>query len=222
MIYLFYGDNAVALRNRSHEVLSGYPAIAVTRISVKDIDYGAFGDFFVSKSMFDDKQVVVVEGKLDVKKVSLEGAKGKDALTDVVIVVDGGVKSNEGLYKTVEELGGVIEKFEEEPDRDIFGFLDAVGRRQRKVAMAELQKLWEGGKDPIYVQTMLVWQFRHIIAPQLAKGFVQKKSEELRKGFTDDELFKIYAALYQLELRLKTGEGVPEALVEEFVVRITR
>lgn len=222
MLYLLFGDNQVALRNRLQALLAGYPATAVNRVAVKDIDYGAFGDYFVSKSMFDDKQVVVVEGKLDVKKVSLEGARGKAALTDVVIVVDGGVKSNEGLYKAVEELGGAIEKFEEEPEREIFGFLDAVARKQRKVAMGELCKLWESGKEPIYVQTMLVWQFRQIIAPELAKGFVQKKAEELRRGYTDDELFKIYAALYQLEVRLKTGEGVSEALVEEFVVRITK
>ena len=209
-------------RKRMVELLRGYPANGVLQISAKDVDYGTFADYFVSFSMFDEKQIIVVEGKLDAKEVDWEVVGGGQSSADLLIWVDQTVKSNEVLYKKIVELNGVIEFFEEAPDKDIFGFLDAVVARNRVNALKEYRKLLAQDKDLIYIHTMLVWQFRHLLVPEMGKGFVVQKAQRGRENFTEDELFRIYRMLYEMEVALKTGVEMPEMLIEQLVMKVTK
>lgn len=204
------------------EIVLGYPNNNVIRLNAKDLDYGAFGDLFISVSMFGEKQLVLVEGKIDSKQVDWEKIVGESASSDLLIWIDQQLRSNDSLITKIKELAGVVEFFEEEPDSDIFGFLESVATRNRKSALNELQVLFDAQKDPIYIQTMLVWQFRNILVPDLAKGYVQQKAQKHRANFSDDELLRIYQRLYEMEVALKTGAEMPEVLIEQFVVKICR
>jgi DNA polymerase III delta subunit len=108
-----------------------------------------------------------------------------------------------------------------EPEREIFSYLDAILRRNRGEAVEELEKLFFLGKEPIYIHSMLVWQFRQLLAPGLLKPFMQKKVLAARKLYSEEDLFKIYKSLLQIDVQLKTGAGDPQAWLTSLTVKIT-
>lgn len=198
----------------------GYSADYVSTFDAKSIDYKSFPLLFSTVSMFGDKSLVVVEGKLDGKQVDL--SKLMSSEVDLVVWVGEKLRANDSLLTTIIKLKGSVEVFDEKIDARIFPFLDAVSQRNRKAALRELSALFSSGSDPIYITTMLVWQFRQIIAPEMASGFVKKKVEMVKKNFSFEELRRIYYQLLQTDVALKTGEGVGEAMLEEFVWKITK
>lgn len=211
-----------AVRGRMTEIAMGYQVSAVIRLSVKDLDYASFGDYFNSFSMFSEQQLVILEGKPDAKLMPWEMITQPKSSADLLILLEQQLRSNDSLIQKVKANQGVVELFEEAPDKDIFKFLDAVVARNRKVALEEYRALLAQDKEPIYIHTMLVWQFRHVLVPELAQGFVMQKAQSASQNFTEEELFKIYQRLYELEVQLKSGAEMPEVLIEQLVVKITK
>jgi DNA polymerase III delta subunit len=220
MIYLLHGSDLTASRKKLISLKEKYAPESVTTLLAKEIEYSNFPLLFSTVLMFGEKQLVVVEGKLDVKLVDLE--KINKAENDLVVWLGEKLRANDGLIGVVNKVGGKVEVFEEKEDARIFPFLDAVVMRNRKLALRELVELLNNGAEPIYLNTMLVWQFRQLIVPELASGFVRKKIDQVKGNFTFEELRRIYYSLLQMDVQLKTGEGVPEALVQQFVWKITK
>lgn len=220
MIYLLHGNDVVSSRKKLEELRSGYEATAVTVLTAKEIDYAQFPLHFSTMSMFDDKRLVVVEDKLDPKQVDLASIAGSGV--DLVVWIGSVLRSNDALIGAINKVKGKVEVFEEKPDLSVFPFLDAVASRKRIIALREYMKLKAEGSDPIYLVTMLVWQFRQILVSELASGFVKKKVEMFKANFTFEELRKIYYLLLQMDVQLKTGEGVAEVMVEQFVYKVTK
>jgi DNA polymerase III delta subunit len=220
MIYLLHGGDLVESRKRLSVLRHGYLDSDVRVLEGKSLDYSAFPLLFSTVSLFEGKSLVVVEGKIDVKLFDLARISKSDV--DLVVWVGEKVRANDSLLTVVGKIGGKVELFEEKVDDRIFPFLDAIVSRNRKVALRELSSLFRDGRDPIYITTMLVWQFRNILAPELTSGFVRKKVDMVKKNFSFDELRKIYYLLLTSDVQLKTGEGVGEALIEEFVWKVTK
>ncbi len=220
MIFLLHGSDVVSSRKKLEELKGKYPPSGMIMLSGRDIDYSQFPMLFSTVSMFNEKRVVVVEEKIDNRQFDLKAVSNSEV--DLIIWVSTSLRSNDGLISEIVKLSGKVEHFDEKPDLSVFPFLDAVGRRQRVLALREYLKLKEEGQNPIYLVTMLVWQFRQIIVPELASGFVKKKVELFRSNFSFDELRKIYYLLLNIDLQLKTGEGVSEILVEQFVFKVTK
>ncbi|MDQ3098588.1 MAG: hypothetical protein M3Q44_02480 [bacterium] len=220
MIYLFHGNDIVASRKKLEEVRSKYDSTGITVVAAKEIDYSQLPLLFSTVSMFDEKRLVIVEEKLDPKLFELQTIAASDV--DLVIWIGSSLRSNDTLIGSVNKIKGKVELFEEKPDLSVFPFLDSVANRRRVIALREYLKLKQEGADPIYLVTMLVWQFRQIIVPELASGFVKKKVEGFKANFTFEELRKIYYLLLQMDVQLKTGEGVPDVMVEQFIFKVTK
>jgi DNA polymerase III delta subunit len=220
MIYLIHGNDIVSSRERLIGLKKSFIGGTINSLVAKEIDYKQFPILFMTDSLFGEKQYVVVEGKLDHSAFDWKSVTGNDV--DLVIWVGEKLRANDGLIKTVNENKGKVEVFEEKIDSNIFPFLDAVVSKKRKNTFMEFQRLLDSGSDPIYIHTMLVWQFRMLLAPELASGFVRKKVDAVLSNFEYEELRKIYYMLLLIEVQLKTGEGIPEAILEQFLYKITR
>ncbi len=220
MIYLLHGNDVVSSRKKLEELRSEYEPTSISVLAAKEIDYAQFPLLFSTMSMFDEKRVVVVEEKPDPKQLDLNSISTSGV--DLIIWVGSVLRSNDALIGAITKAKGKVEVFEEKPDLSVFPFLDAVASRKRIIALREYMKLKAEGNDPIYLVTMLVWQFRQILVPEMANGFVKKKVESFKANFSFEELRKIYYLLLQMDVQLKTGDGVAEVMVEQFVYKVTK
>jgi DNA polymerase III delta subunit len=221
MLKLVYGEDTIGVLDEVARVVGKYGVSEVVRMDAKDLNKDELVDQMRSVSMFGERQLVVVEGKLDVKLVRWEEVVASQS-ADLLLVYLGKLRANDGLLKKVQELKGEVRYFEEKVDSRIFPFLDAVAAKDQKKVYREYWQLLEEGKEPIYLVTMLVWQFRNLLFPEMAKGFLKEKAQKLRQNYKEEELEKIYYLLFGLDVALKTGEGEPYALVEQFLWRVTK
>ncbi|MDQ3238890.1 MAG: hypothetical protein M3P33_00030 [bacterium] len=221
MIYLLHGNNLIASRKKLQEIKSQFSSNNITELVVRDVNYNTLELLFNTVSMFDEKRLVVIEGKIDSSLVNL-GRVSDHSDADLLIWVDSLLRSNDSLITNVTKLGGTILSFEEKVDTSIFLFLDAIAKRNRIQSMKEYYSLLDYGVDVIYIHTMLVWQFRMILVPEKASGFVKKKVLEFNKNFNFEELGRIYYSLLQIEIQLKTGMCIPHVILEQFVIKVTK
>jgi DNA polymerase-3 subunit delta len=121
-------------------------------------------------------------------------------------------------------------------ETDIFETIDAISSRNKKRALELLHKHLEKGDSPLYLLSMINFQFRNllIIKDLIEKGrpyydfqkitglhpFVIKKSYNLAQRFSLQELKKIYHKIFQVDLNIKTGKLDPQAALDLFIAEI--
>jgi len=132
-----------------------------------------------------------------------------------------------------EKAVAAMVKTEVEPN--IFNFIDALGARDGRRAFQLLSAEIASGRDPYYVLTMIVYQFRNMLiikdilgrdsnAANIAKEaglhpFVTRKLMSAVRQFSLDELRTIYGQLLDLELGSKNGIKDLEDNLYSFVLR---
>jgi len=121
-------------------------------------------------------------------------------------------------------------------ETDIFKTIDAIGQKDKKQALNLLYKHLENGDSPLYLLSMVSYQFRNLLVVkeliEKAKPyslivkksglhpFVVKKSYLQSGKFTLPDLKKIYQKIFQVDLDIKTGKIEPEAGLEMLVAGI--
>ena len=111
-------------------------------------------------------------------------------------------------------------------ESDIFKTIDAIAQKNKKQALVFLHKHLEKGDNPLYLFSMINYQFRNLLIvkdliernrPYYAilktanlHPFVVKKSYEQAGKFSFPELKKIYQKIFQIDLAVKTGKINPE------------
>lgn len=102
---------------------------------------------------------------------------------------------------------------------NIFDLIDAVGSRNQKKAFELLYRELKTGRDPYYILTMIIYQFRNLLIVKDLKDrglheteiskkaqlhpFVVKKT--LKSPFQFDKLVKIYSRLISIDSGFKMG-----------------
>lgn len=105
-------------------------------------------------------------------------------------------------------------------DMNIFDLIDALARKDRNRAMELLYQELGTGRDPYYVLTMIIYQFRNIITvkslinldysePEIVRKsklnpFVVKKT--LKSPFKIEEAIGVYRKLLELDTGFKSGQ----------------
>jgi DNA polymerase-3 subunit delta len=105
---------------------------------------------------------------------------------------------------------------------NVFAMVDAIGRRDGKVALTLLHKLMDQNAAPLYLLGMIVRQFRILIQVKelSARGlavstiakqaglhpFVAEKAQRQAMNFSIGQLEVIYARLLETDLAIKTGQ----------------
>ena len=121
-------------------------------------------------------------------------------------------------------------------DTDIFKTIDAVSQRDKKQALDLLHKHLEKGDSPLYLLSMINFQFRNLLTVKeliekrntfdliLQKSglhpYVAKKSYFQSQAFDFSQLKKIYRKIFQVDFDVKTGKVEPEAGLESLVAEI--
>ena len=111
-------------------------------------------------------------------------------------------------------------------ESNIFKTIDAIAQKDKKRALSLLKGHLIRGDNPLYLLSMINFQFRNIlmIKDLIERGqsfysisqithlhpFIVKKSYSLIDKFTLPELKKIYQKIFQADLDIKTGRIKPE------------
>ena len=121
-------------------------------------------------------------------------------------------------------------------ENDIFKTIDSLASKNKKQALLLLRKYLEDGENPLYLLSMIAYQFRTllIIKEMIDKKmpyavivkksglhpFVVKKTYYLCSQFTLLELKKIYQKIFQADLEIKTGKIDAETALDLLVAGI--
>lgn len=89
----------------------------------------------------------------------------------------------------------------------IFKLTDAIANKQKGEAVLLLDRQLASGADPYYLFSMIVFQFRNMLAPGRTgvHPYAAQKARLAAKHFDDAKLKKLYQNLHKLELDAKTG-----------------
>ena len=121
-------------------------------------------------------------------------------------------------------------------ENDIFKTIDALASKNKKQALFLLHKHLDNGDVPLYLLSMIAYQFRNllIIKELIEKGnqygniakksglhpFVVQKNYYLANQFSSDQLKKIYQKIFLIDLNIKTGKVDAETALDLFVSEI--
>ena len=121
-------------------------------------------------------------------------------------------------------------------ETDIFKTIDAIAQKDKKQALRLLHKHLEKGDSPLYLLSMINFQFRNLLIVKefiesrktyniiLRKSglhpFVVKKTYFQSEKFTFEELKKIYQKIFQADLDIKTGKIKPELALEMLITQV--
>jgi len=142
-----------------------------------------------------------------------------------------GKNSNSGISK--EEVRLLV-RAKIEPN--IFKTIDFIASKNKKKALDLLHKHLEKGDSPLYLLSMINFQFRNLLtikdlierhqSPYLLSKkmnlhpYVIKKSYTQAQKFEVAELKKIYQKIFQVDLAIKTGKITPEIALDLLVAKI--
>jgi len=121
-------------------------------------------------------------------------------------------------------------------EADIFKSIDAIAQRNKKQALKLIHKHLERGDSPLYLLTMINYQFRNLLLVKdfiekhkpydviLRKSglhpFVVKKSYYQCQQFSLAELKKIYQKIFKVDFEIKTGKIEPTMALDLLVTEI--
>ena len=119
---------------------------------------------------------------------------------------------------------------------EIFKTIDALASKNKKQALELIHKHLEKGDNPLYLLSMINFQFRNLLTIRdlIEKNkspytlleeaklhpYVIKKSYSQAQKFKIDELKRIYQKIFQVDLAIKTGKVEPEAALDIFIAEI--
>ncbi len=121
-------------------------------------------------------------------------------------------------------------------ETDIFKTIDAIANKNKKQALNLLHEHLEKGDSPLYLLSMINYQFRNLLIVKdliekhkpynviLKKSglhpFVVKKTYYQSHKFTFQELKKIYQEIFKKDLDIKTGRIQPEIALDLLIAEI--
>lgn len=121
-------------------------------------------------------------------------------------------------------------------EANIFGFTDALSRKDARGALNELERHFSNGANELYLLTMIARQIRILLAiADVAKEepnpatiarrlnlhpFVVKKGLTQIRTFSSSELLRAHDEITAIDHRLKNSRDNPKALLEQFVLHL--
>jgi len=134
------------------------------------------------------------------------------------------------------ELSDIKNLGEQQFENDIFKTIDAIARNDKKKALELIRKHIKDGAEPIYLLSMITFQFRNILIARdlYDRGenafamqnilkihpFVAKKSFQLASKFSLADLKKIYSKIFRIDFSIKTGKIEPISALDLLIIDI--
>jgi len=121
-------------------------------------------------------------------------------------------------------------------DVDIFKTIDAIAEKNKKQALSLLHKHLEKGDSPLYLLSMINFQFRNliqikslveknctyqnIVRSTKLHPYIVKKSLWQARSFSFPELKKIYQKIFKADINIKTVRIDPETALDLLITEI--
>jgi len=121
-------------------------------------------------------------------------------------------------------------------ESDIFKTIDAIALKNKKEALSLIHKHIENGDSPIYLLSMINYQFRNVLnikdlmekrypfnliaSKSGLHPYVARKSYFQAQSFSTDGLKKIYQKIFETDLDSKTGKIGAEEAIDMFIAEI--
>lgn len=122
-------------------------------------------------------------------------------------------------------------------ETDIFKTIEAIARKDKKQALSLLHKHIGKGDSPIYLLSMINFQFRNLLIIKdlieksqpyysIAKKsglhpFVVKKAYYSAQQFSFQELKNIYEKIFKIDMQIKTGKVEPATALDLFIAELS-
>ena len=245
MLYLLHGENVSASRQALLDLKKNYSSDSISVFDAKKFDADEFTRVYETPSLLSDRRLIVIEGKTPTiqpfNRLTISSS------TDLIFWIGEQLKPSNKLFKLVKELGGQIRAFKPALPKHVFGFLDALGYKNKKKSFLELHRLLDQGESPVYLLTMIVWQIRNLLRVRLynhpaitsrdacigerynnggpkpkMNPFVLRKATSQVKNFEGEELVGIFRRLLKAEVALKTTPQDPMLVLDRIVSEIAR
>lgn len=119
-----------------------------------------------------------------------------------------------------------------ESETDIFATIDAVAAGQKARALNFLSQHLEKGESPLYLLSMIAYQFRNLLEVKDAKErktplkalslhpYVLMKAEATASKLSFEKLKQIYTKIVDADKAIKTGESSPEITLSLLVAQL--
>jgi DNA polymerase-3 subunit delta len=119
-----------------------------------------------------------------------------------------------------------------EIETDIFKTIDAIGQKNKVLALKLIHKHLEKGESPLYLLSMINYQLKNIILvkdlierrrPLIEAGlypFLLQKTIYQARKFSFQEIKKIYQKIFEMDLKIKSGQINPELALDLLVSEI--
>ncbi len=140
---------------------------------------------------------------------------------------------NSDLTITKQDVGFLVRP---KIEPDIFQTINFLASKNKKQALSLLKKHLEKGDNPLYLLSMISFQFRNLLMIRelidknrpyflISKEtklhpYVVKKSHAQAQRFSLSELKKIYQKIFEVDLNIKTGKLEPETALELLITQI--
>lgn len=115
-------------------------------------------------------------------------------------------------------------------DPNIFHFIESIAKQDKKQAVKLLAEFLDKGEDETMLFAMVIYQFRilimikdlldrgkssHSIASEAKLNpYIVQKSLPMLKDYSLDDLIEYYQFLYQMDLKIKTGQIEPKVVMD--------
>ena len=226
MLYLLHGENVSASRQALLDLKKNYSSDSVSVFDGKNFDEDEFVRVCKTPSLLSGRRLIVIEGKPPATCYLLLATS---SAADVVFWLGEELKSSDKLFKQVKELGGQIRNFREVVPKHVFGFLDALGYKNKKKAFLELHRLLDQGEAPLYLLTMMAWAARNLLNVKLQNPnvkkmnpFVRRKTQVQAENFEEEELVGIFRKLLEVEVKIKTTQQDPKLVLDLLLDKIAK
>lgn len=112
-----------------------------------------------------------------------------------------------------------------EIETDIFETIEALASKNKKKAVSLLHEHLEKGDNPLYLLSMINFQFRSLlIIKETGKldghPYFVRKTANLAESFSREELRRIYRKIFEADLKIKTGRSDPQTALDLLVTEI--
>jgi len=220
---LLYGTDGTKIVSRLLEIKGKYPKEQIYEISgVITID--EINLYLQSYSMFGTNELLVwrVSKKTEITDDILK-LIAEDISKNLVVMLSENLPKNSKLFKYF----GQIQQFVLDEKEKVFSLLDVISRKQSQLSIKNYYKLINEKNDPIYINSMLFYQFKNILHAKFnsetyrsMNPFVKQRLISAINNFSNYECVNIIKEIYTIDLKLKTTSIDNEILVLNLILKV--
>ncbi len=222
MRILLYGNDNVGILEKLLEIKQKYTKGQIYEL-FGEVEVSDINQYLQATSMFGSDELIClrVNKKTELSDEILDLIKN-ETNKNILVVLFENLPKNSKLFKYFNEVFQLVADEKEK----IFPFLDTLSKKQT-LAVRNYYKLITEKNDPIYINSMLFYQFKNILHARYntetfeqVNPFVKSKLNFVRNNFTDIECVNIIRDIYEVDIKLKSTSLSSEVLVLNLILKI--